>query len=594
MQGHTTRAGDFTTNGQIVRLSGAAVLVGAACAVIAIALLKAIYLVTNIAFFHRLSFQYVTPTDNHLGVFTLLPPIIGALAIGFIARFGSEKIRGHGIPEAIEAMLVNGSKVQPKVAFWKPISAAISIGSGGPFGAEGPIIMTGGSFGSLLGQWLHTSSIERRILLVAGAAGGMSATFSAPVSAVLFAVELLVFEFKPRSLVPIALASSVADVIRIAWIGPGPIFPVPSLHTIPYIGYGASVGLGFVGSLAAIVLTRSIYGMEDLFRKLPVHWMWWPALGAMAIGLGGIVSPRALGVGYDTIAAVLNTQLSLHTVLILLVVKALIWVIALGSGTSGGILAPILLIGGCLGEALGVVMHAPHPGLWALLGMSAVFSGVTRTPFTSVIFPIELTHDFGALLPLLITSCIATGTSAFVLRRSILTERIARRGLHLTREYSVDPLEMHLVREIVSRSDVKVSVQAPVRHVAKLILESQTEMPTWIELVDTSNHFVGAMQSTAILHSAKRDPSRTIGACMGRVVEMAADLPVKRVLDFMIQEDLEWVRINDEQQPIGFVSVQQLLKLRERYLQEEQHRQRTFSLPWWQPTIGDGSTVQDA
>ncbi|WP_284199794.1 chloride channel protein [Alicyclobacillus sacchari] len=491
-------------------------------------------------------------------------------------------------------MLVNGSRVHPKVAFWKPISAAISIGSGGPFGAEGPIIMTGGSFGSLLGQWLHTSSMERRILLVAGAAGGMSATFSAPVSSVLFAVELLVFEFKPRSLVPIALASSVADVIRIAWIGPGPIFPMPSLHTIPYTGYGASVGLGFVGSLAAIVLTRAIYGMEDMFRKLPLHWMWWPSLGAVAIGLGGVVCPRALGVGYDTIAAVLNARLSIDTVLTLLVVKALIWVIALGSGTSGGILAPILMIGGCLGESLGVAMHAPHPELWALLGMSAVFSGVTRTPFTSVIFPIELTHNFGALLPLLVTSCIATGTSAYILRRSILTERIARRGLHLTREYSVDPLEMHVVREIVSRSDIQVSAQVPVGHLAKLILESHADLPAWIELIDTSGHFIGAISSTATLRSAKRDPNRSVEACMERIVDMRADLPVKRVLDFMIREDLEWIRVIDHEQPIGFVSVQQLLKLRERYLLEEHHRQRTFSLPWFQRTVGEGSTASDA
>lgn len=443
------QTGDFTTNRQILKLSAAALVIGVMCGFIAVALLKLIYFFTNLSFFGRLSFSYITPTHNHLHAWVILIPITGALAVGLMARYGSEKIRGHGIPEAMEAMLINESKVQPRVAFWKPISSAISIGTGGPFGAEGPIIMTGGAFGSLFSQLFSFSSVERRILLAAGAAGGMSATFAAPVASVLFAVELLVFELKPRSLVPIAIASAVADAIRTLLLGPGPMFAMPNLPHVSWNLLAVAAVIGLAGSLVAVLLTFGIYGVEDWFRKLPIHWMWWPALGAVVIGVGGYFSPRALGVGYGSIDAMLNVRLTLGTLALLLLVKTVIWTVGLGSGTSGGILAPILIIGGSLGGVAGLLFHATHPGMWALLGMSAIFSGVTRTPFTSIVFPLELTNNVGALLPLLIAATIATGMSSWILPRSILTEKLARRGLHLTLEYSTDVLQMHYVRELL-------------------------------------------------------------------------------------------------------------------------------------------------
>lgn len=572
----TRKTGDFTTTPQILRLSGAALIVGVVCALIAIILLKMIYFFTNLSFYHRLSLNYVTPTHNHLQAWVIIPPIVGALLIGLIARYGSEKIRGHGIPEAIEAMLINESKIQPKVAFWKPISAAISIGTGGPFGAEGPIIMTGGSFGSLFSQFLNFSSIERRILLVAGAAGGMSATFAAPVSAVLFAVELLVFEFKPRSLVPIALASAVADTVRAAFIGPGPLFAMPSLVHVSWLLLFVSAGIGIIGCLLAILFTQAIYGMDDLFQKLPIHWMWWPALGAVIVGLGGLISPRALGVGYDSISAILNGRLTLYTLLTLFIVKTVIWVVALGSGTSGGILAPILIIGGSLGAAVGDIVHAPHPEVWALLGMSAIFSGVTRTPFTSVIFPLELTHNLGALLPLLITSSIATGLSSYILPRSILTEKIVRRGLHLTREYQADPLQMHYCKEIAWIPEPAINIDCKVGGLAEEMLVKYTA-GTWLKVIQSDETIAGIIQAWEIARQSKLSPESKIRDFLPLPPLVRENETGKIALQRMLEGGTDFVTVVENTGNLyGFLTMQQLLQLRRIEYAEEVVKQRIF------------------
>jgi len=573
------KTGDFTTNAQIFRLSAASIVVGAVCAIISIVLLKMIYFITNLSFYHRLSWAYITPTHTHLHALVIVPPVIGALLIGLIARYGSEKIRGHGIPEAIEAMLINESKVHPRVAFWKPISAAISIGSGGPFGAEGPIIMTGGSFGSLFSQFFHFSPIERRILLVAGAAGGMSATFAAPVSALLFAVELLIFEFKPRSLVPIALASAVADAIRISLVGSGPLFGMPSLGHVSWYLIGAACAIGLVGSLLAVLLTWAIYGIEDAFGKLPIHWMWWPALGAIVVGVGGWISPRALGVGYDSIFAMLNMKLALGALLTLLVVKTVIWVVALGSGTSGGILAPILIIGGCFGGVAGIVFHAPHPGVWALLGMSAIFAGVTRTPFTSILFPLELTHNLGAMLPLLIASCIATGVSSYILPRSILTEKISRRGLHLTREYSVDALEMHYTKEIVYLPDRTVDGLETIGEIARQLL-SANSLEKWVAVSTPSERFAGMVGVWDIVRQSHDHPEWRMVDCITHVPRVTTTDSTKVALHAMLENDVPWVQVmTADNQPLGAVTIEQLLHLRHREKEQENLRHRVFRIP---------------
>ncbi len=445
-----TELGDFTTTWRVAPISLLAIVIGMLSTVVAVVLLKLIALFTNLFFYQRWSIAPASPAGNHLGLFEVLVPIAGALIIGLMAKYGSERIRGHGIPEAIESILINGSKVQPRLAFLKPLSSAISIGSGGPFGAEGPIIMTGGALGSMVAQFFHLTSHERKTLLVAGAAAGMSATFAAPVAAVLLAVELLLFEWKPRSFIPVALASATAGAARRYLIGMGPLFPVPAHNLM--IGPGGLLGCAIAGICAgalSALLTSMVYASEDAFQKLPIHWMWWPAIGGLVIGLGGLIFPQALGVGYDTIGTLLQGAAPRNLIIGVLLVKATIWAVSLGSGTSGGVLAPLLMMGGALGGVLGMFLPNEGAGFWPLITMSAMLGGTMRSPFTAIIFALELTHDMNAMLPLLIAATLAHAFTVLALKRSILTEKISRRGFHVSREYAVDPLEILYVRDVM-------------------------------------------------------------------------------------------------------------------------------------------------
>ena len=449
-----TRLGDFTASRRLLILSAIAVGLGLAGAVIAVALLDLIALSTNLFFHHRLSIEAASPVSHDLGRWAILVPVLGGLLVGLMARFGSERIRGHGIPEAIEAILINGSRVEPKLAVLKPLSAAIAIGSGGPFGAEGPIVMTGGAVGSLVAQCFHLSSAERKTLLVAGSAAGMAAVFATPLAAVLLAVELLLFEWKPRSFVPAALAAATAAAARRWLLGLGPIFPVaPHPIAISMTALGACCVAGAAAALLSIAMTRAVYASEDAFLCLPIHWMWWPAIGGVAVGIGGWFFPQALGVGYDTIGALLQQDQPVTMLAGVLLVKSTIWAVALGSGTSGGVLAPLLMVGGALGGLEANLFPAIGPGFWPLVSMAAVLGGTMRTPFTAVVFALELTHDFNMVLPLLVAVTIAYAMTVLGVRRSILTEKIARRGYHLTREYSIDPLEIVFVREVMQPLD---------------------------------------------------------------------------------------------------------------------------------------------
>jgi len=446
--------GDFTTTARVLPIAGLAVVIGVAAAYVAAGLLKLISFFTNFFFFQRFSTAQVSPAAHHLGPFVILVPVAGALVIGFMARYGSERIRGHGIPEAIEAILMGGSSVEPKVALLKPVSAAISIGSGGPFGAEGPIIMTGGAFGSLTAQLFHLTATERKTLLVAGAAAGMSATFAAPVASVVLAVELLLFEWKPRSVIPVALASVAAAAVRRHILGLGPLFGVAQHPAfIGWEGLGGCVIVGLLAGVLSAMLTGAVYAAEDTFQRLPIHWMWWPAIGGLIIGIGGFIFPQALGVGYDVIDRLLQANPPMRLIAGVLVVKSLIWALSLGSGTSGGVLAPLLMMGAALGGLEATILPAEGAGFWPLVSMGAILGGTMRAPLTGVVFALELTHDVNMLLPLLLAVTIAHGFTVLTLRRSILTEKISRRGYHLSREYSTDPLEIIFAREVARQAE---------------------------------------------------------------------------------------------------------------------------------------------
>jgi H+/Cl- antiporter ClcA/CBS domain-containing protein len=440
---------DFSANARLPGIIALAACIGVVSTLAAFVLLNLIRLFTNLFFFGALSFADRSPAGNTLGLWVIGVPVIGGLIVGLMARYGSEKIRGHGIPEAIEAILFGKSKMSPKVAILKPLSSGIVIGSGGPFGAEGPIIMTGGALGSLIAQCVKVTSAERKTLLVAGAAAGMTAVFGTPVAAVLLSVELLLFEWRPRSFLPVAVACAVAGFSRALFFGTGPLFP---LETAAPDGWSliSCVIAGLLSGALASGLSAALYKTEDLFGKLPIHWMWWPALGGIVVGIGGWLEPRALGVGYDVIGDLLHQHIALQITLLLLAVKAVMWVVALGSGTSGGVLAPLLMLGAGLGTVLAHWLPGNQPALWPLVCMAATLGATLGAPLTAIVFAFGLTHDSNALLPLLTATLIAHGFSTVAMRRSIMTEKIARRGYHIYREYGVDPLERHYVDEVMT------------------------------------------------------------------------------------------------------------------------------------------------
>jgi CIC family chloride channel protein len=507
--------GDFEVTPRMALIALLAVPVGAAGAGLAVALLRLIGLITNLVFYGRVATRLVAPGGAHMTpLVVLLAPVAGGLVVGLMARFGSEKIRGHGMPEAIEAILVGESRVAPRVALLKPISAAVSIGTGGPFGAEGPIIMTGGAAGSILAQLLHMTADERKTLLVAGAAAGMAATFNAPLASILLAVELLLFEWRPRSLVPVVAAVVTSTILRGYILGHGPLFAVTAAHG----ALGAPVALlcvvaGLAGGALAIVATGLVYLAEDGFRRLPIHWMWWPAIGGLIIGAGGLVEPHALGVGYDVIDDLLTGRAGLSLVIGILVVKTAIWSLSLGSGTSGGVLAPVFMIGASLGALEAHVFPGVAPGFWALVGLAAVMGGVMRSPLTGVVFPLELTHAWPDLLALIIAATSAYALSTLLLKRSVLTEKIARRGLHLTREYSVDPLELLLVSDVMdaTRAGAPVSEGQPVvyaddtlRHVAYRFAEERWAAAAVVGR-DDHGEVIGRIETRHLLAGRLRD-----------------------------------------------------------------------------------------
>ncbi|HEV3022319.1 MAG TPA: chloride channel protein [Pirellulales bacterium] len=499
--------GDFSAEFRLLWIAALAIAVGAICALVAVLLSWLIAFFTNVFYYHELSIVIRSPaafadgTPHPLGASAIFAPVVGGLIIGLMARYGSERIRGHGIPEAMEAILIGQSRMQPKVAVLKPVSSAISIGSGGPFGAEGPIIMTGGAVGSIIAQMFRMSSVERKTLLVAGAAGGMSATFNAPVAALLLAVELLLFEWKPRSLVPVALASTVAALLRPFFLHEtGPIWGVEAHGVLPAEAFLSAAVVGLTGGALSMLLTAAVYGAEDAFKRLPIHWMWWPALGGLAVGVGGYFEPRALGVGYDIIQDLLGGNHVPQTMLALIVVKGFIWSIALGSGTSGGVLAPLLIMGGALGALESTFLPGGDARLWPLVGLAAILGGTLRAPLTGVLFALELTHDVGALPALLIGSVTSYACSVLWMKRSILTEKVARRGYHISGEYAVDPLEWVAVGDVMTRQFTAVRASMSLKELVEgHFLAEAARSSQGYPVVDDAGHLVGMITKANLL-----------------------------------------------------------------------------------------------
>lgn len=571
---------DFSLDKRILLLCAIAVVIGAISTVAAYVLLNAIHFFTNLFFFQTFSFADRSPANHTLGAWVIALPVIGGLIAGLIARYGSDKVRGHGIPEAIEAILFRKSQMSPKVAVLKPLTSGIVIGSGGPFGAEGPIIMTGGAIGSLIAQNFSISAAERKTLLVAGATAGMTAVFGTPVAAVLLAVELLLFEWRPRSLLPVILACAVAAFCRPLLLESGPLFP---LHTAPVgmAAFAICIVAGLLSGMLSASMSLALYRVEDWFGKLPVHWMWWPAIGGLVVGIGGYFQPRALGVGYDVISDLLNNHIALSMALSLLLVKAVIWVVALGSGTSGGVLAPLLMLGAGLGAVIAHLFPGSDPTLWPLVCMAAVLAGVLGAPLTAAIFALGLTGDFNALLPLLLATGVSYGFTVLLMKRSIMTEKIARRGLHIYREYSVDPQERAFVSEVMTTEPVSIDAHLTLHEAAQQYFGSEQKHRSF-PVVDTHGSLLGMLERDNLLHHIALHGGDQQLVSILDAEHLSLALPtetcqvVGRRMAIQHVERLPVVADKESRRLLGIISRSDLLKPAHTVFHEEHVRERLF------------------
>jgi len=557
-----------------VRIAALALVVAVAAALAAQLLTRLIGLVTNAAFYGRIATGLVAPGGGHRDPFVLvLTPVVGALVVGLMARYGSAAIRGHGIPEVMEKVLYGESRIPARVLVLKPVSAAVAIGTGGPFGAEGPIIATGGALGSLLGQFLHVTSDERKTLLAAGAAAGMAATFGSPVSAVLLAVELLLFEYRPRSLIPVALAAAVATGVRALFEGMEPVFPMHYVAQPTAAALAAYIGLGMLIGAVAAAITRMVHGIEIGFERFGertgIHWMWWPALGALVVGIVGVLEPRTLGVGYENITHALNGDIAGTALLVLVLLKFVSWSVYLGSGTSGGTLAPLFTIGGGLGAWLGGMAAAAFPalaldaGVAGLVGMAAIFAGASHALLASVVFAFETTRQPLGLLPLLGGCTAAYLVSLLISRHSIMTLKLAHRGTSVSGEYAVDHLSQVRVDAVASRTVVTLRDDEVLGDV-RLWLAADTGAATHqgFPVLDAESRLVGVVTRRDLLDPRHADDATTRDVVRRAPVVVFEDSTLRDAADQMVLEQVGRLPVVRRDEPftvVGIISRSDLL-----------------------------------
>lgn len=569
-----------------------AAVIGILAGIIAFLLYKLIGLFTNIAFYHRLSFSFASARNNHLGLLVIVTPVIGGIIVGIMARYGSAKIRGHGIPEAMEAVLTNRSRIEAKVAILKPLSAAIAIGTGGPFGAEGPIIQTGGAVGSLVGQLVHTTAAERKVLLACGAGAGMAATFNTPIAGVIIAIELLLFEFKSRSFIPLVIASTLATYIHMRLLGPGPMFKVGAVdfglpHALPFY-----LVLGVLCGGAAIGFSRMLYWVEDQFEKLPIHFMWWPAIGALGLGIIGYFVPRVLGVGYDTISDILNTKMVLGALLAVMVFKTAALAISLGSGTSGGLLAPMFMSSAAMGSAFAMIVDKVwpaanlSPGAFALVAMGAVFGAASRAAFTFIIFAFEITRDYNSILPLMLVTVIADAIAVRYAKDSIMTEKLARRGLHIHTDYEPDVFREVIVGEVMAKDFDTVPATARVAELTDRITRHDPSVTRHqgILIVDADGKLAGIITRDDLMRALQKDPTGAMSVLEAGSSNLVLAYPDEVLYDAaarMLRANvgrLPVVDRNNSRQIAGYLGRSEVMAARLRRLEEEYVREPGWML----------------
>jgi H+/Cl- antiporter ClcA/CBS domain-containing protein len=576
---------------RMLTVSSFSALIGVIAGLVAWLLYNLIGLFTNIFFFHRLAFQFGSIQNNTLGAMVIGVPVIGGLIVGLMAKYGSDKIRGHGIPEAMEAVLVNRSRISPRVAILKPISAAFAIGTGGPFGAEGPIIQTGGAFGSLVGQVFHTTAAERKVLLACGAAAGMAATFSTPIAAVILAIELLLFEFKARSFIPLVIASTLATAIHIRLMGPGPMFAVGAHdfgvpRALPFY-----LVLGLLCGVAAVGLSKLLYFIEDMFEKLPFDEMWWPAIGALALGVIGYFVPRVLGVGYDTIGDILTDKLTISLLLAIMVFKTLALVISLGSGTSGGLLAPTFMASAAMGSlfAVGVnyIFPSAHlsPAAFALVAMGAVFGAASRATFTFIIFAFEITRDYNAVLPLMLVCVIADGLAILINpESSIMTEKLARRGLKIHAEYEPDVLTQVTVGDAMNPDVPAIDAQMPLRELATMMVTGHPLAKHYaLPITNSNGELVGIITRGDVVKRLEREAESSATVLEAGTADPIVCYPdevLHEAVERMLKQEVGRLPVVSRENPkklVGYLGRAGVMAARMRRIKEEHQ----LEPGWW-------------
>src|SRR5580704_11970769 len=571
-----------------------AAAIGLVAGVIAFVLYKLIVLVTNLFFFYRWSTDFSTAQHNHLGWMAMVTRVIGGLIVAVMARYGTSKIKGHGIPEAMQAVLFNRSRIAPRVAILKPISAAIAIGTGGPFGAVGPIIQTGGAIGTPVGQAFHTTAVERKVLLACGAAAGMSATFNTPIAGVILEIELLLFEFKSRSFIPLVIASTLATAVHMQLLGAGPMFRVSAMDFAIPRGLPFYLVLGVLCGLAAVAFSKLLYWVEDQFEKLPFDELWWPAIGALGLGIIGFFVPRVLGVGYDTIGDILNGQLAWKILLVVMLAKAAALVVSLGSGTSGGLLAPCFMWSAAMGGIFAMVANrfvpGAHlsPGAFALVAMGAVFAAASRATFTFIIFAFEITRDYNSVLPLMLVSVIADGIAMLLMpNSSIMTEKLARRGLHVHQDYEADVLSQARVGDTMEQELPAVPANTTVGVLAERIAQHDPAVARHeaLLILDDAGKLAGIITRGDLLRALDKDSSGAITvqeAGSTRLVVTHPDELVSEAAAKMLQNDIGRLPVvdrADQRKVVGYLGRSGVMAARLRRFQDEHVRE-----PGWFPT----------
>jgi len=571
-----------------------AAVVGMIAGVVAFLLYNLIGLLTNLVFYHVWSFHFRSPAENQLGAWVIIVPAIGGIIVGFMAKYGSPKIKGHGIPEAMEAVLASKSRIAASVAILKPVSAAIAIGTGGPFGAEGPIIQTGGAFGSLVGQLISTTAVERKVLLACGAAAGMAATFNTPIAGVILAIELLLFEFSSRSFIPLVISTTLATSIRFALLGRGAMFQVlPMEFGIPgSLPYYALLGLLCGGT--AIFFTKTLYFVEDQFERLPINEFWHPALGSLACGAIGYFVPRVLGVGYDTLGDILNNNLAFRLLVVIAVCKSAALLLSLGSGTSGGLLAPMFMCGAAVGALFGMgvdrLIPTAHlsPGACALVAMAAVFGSASRATFTFIVFAFEIVHDFNAVLPLMLVSVTADAVAMRYLSNSIMTEKLARRGLHTHHQYESNVMKQEKVADVMARDVTTVPAEMTVRELADRLANHDPALRHHrvLPIVDTSGRLAGLVTQSDLLRALEKDPGDQLTVLDAGTQSLAVAYPDERIFDAiskMLDNNIGQLPVvdrADQHRLVGYINRSSVIQSWAGHFDEESIRESGWIRQW--------------